>query len=327
MRIISGEFRRRVLISPKDAETTRPMPDRVKESLFSILRGHCEGATIFDGFAGTGSIGLEALSRGAKRCLFIERDKTIANLLRDNIALLGCEDRSLVIQGDALGSAALASAPRPLTLAFLDPPYPLVQEPLGFKRVMAQVAALVELLTPDGFVILRTPWPLQHEEAPAPLASDFDSQISARTSRDRFNKEKRGMVKKGRSWRRHADAMDPARAEEHLTGKKRSTRPILAHPDDDATDATEAELIEEGLLPTPEGTTASEAGRQDDASDALRDQLDAMEEKLAAAESELTLPPRKMITVDLRLPGSLGPETHEYTTMALHLYARLPAQS
>ena len=77
MRIIAGEFKKRKLQGPPDDTTTRPIPDMVKEALFNILRGHPEDGAVLDCFAGTGSIGLEALSRGAPRCVFVERDKKI----------------------------------------------------------------------------------------------------------------------------------------------------------------------------------------------------------------------------------------------------------
>ncbi len=140
----------------------------MKESLFGLLRGHCEGATVFDGFAGTGAIGLEAVSRGAKECLFVEKDRRIAALLQENIDTLRVRDRCSVLNGDALGPAAIARCPRPLTLAFLDPPYPLVRETTGFKRVMTQLGALVDLLADDGFAVLRTPWPLFLSDVPQP---------------------------------------------------------------------------------------------------------------------------------------------------------------
>lgn len=159
MRIIAGEFRSRRLLTPRDDTVTRPIPDRVKESLFGLLRGHTEGAHVFDGFAGTGAIGLEAISRGAERCVFIERDKSAADLLRRNIEALGVGDRCEVVVGDALGPGALARCPRPVNLVFLDPPYPLIQDPVGWKRVRAQLEKLIDLLTDDGFAILRTPWP------------------------------------------------------------------------------------------------------------------------------------------------------------------------
>src|ERR1044071_7748596 len=103
MRIIAGEFRSRRLITPRDDSTTRPIPDRVKVSLFGLLRGHCEGATVFDGFAGTGAIGLEAVSRGAASCVFVEKDRAAAAMLRQNIDSLGASDRCELFIGDALG--------------------------------------------------------------------------------------------------------------------------------------------------------------------------------------------------------------------------------
>jgi 16S rRNA (guanine(966)-N(2))-methyltransferase RsmD len=167
VRIIAGEFRSRRLQTPKDAETVRPIPDRVKESLFSLLRGHCEGARVLDLFSGTGAIGLEAVSRGAAKVVMVERDRDVADLLRSNIASLGVEDRTEVFVGDALGVGALARCPAGVTLAFLDPPYPVVRTMLGFKRVMNQVRQVITRMSPGGFLVLRTPWPLLLEEADA----------------------------------------------------------------------------------------------------------------------------------------------------------------
>jgi 16S rRNA G966 N2-methylase RsmD len=164
MRIIAGEYRSRRLHTPKDALTTRPIPDRVKESVFGMLRGHLEGASVLDCFAGTGAFGLEALSRGAARCVFVERDRKVAELLQLNVDTLGCADRAEVVKGDALGPAALTRAPRPVTIAFFDPPYPLVLDPEGWARVSRQFGRVIDLLTNDGFAILRTPWPFRHEE-------------------------------------------------------------------------------------------------------------------------------------------------------------------
>jgi len=191
MRIIAGEFRHRKLISPKDASTTRPIPDRVKESIFNILRGHFEGAGILDAFAGSGSIGLEALSRGAAFVLFVERDKEAATLLEQNIELLGCGDRCEVLRADALGPATLGRCPRPLHLAFFDPPYPLVTDPAGWDRVRGQVARVVDLLTPTGFAALRTPWPfLQGVAEPEPVP-----ELSRRSRKPHAPKERLGKLR------------------------------------------------------------------------------------------------------------------------------------
>lgn len=159
MRIIAGEFRSRRIESPPDDSTTRPIPDRVRESVFSLLRGHFEGARVFDAFAGTGVIGLEAVSRGAVECVFVEKDRRVATVLRRNVASLGAEGRCEVFEGDALGAGALSRCPRPVDVAFFDPPYPLARDPLGWRRLRGQAERVVELLSDDGFLVLRTPWP------------------------------------------------------------------------------------------------------------------------------------------------------------------------
>lgn len=114
MRIVAGEFRSRRLHTPGDASVTRPYPDRVKVSLFDLLRGQFEGASVLDAFCGVGTLGLEAVSRGASYCVFVERDKGVAALLQRNIQELGVTDRCEVLVGDALGAGALARCPDPV---------------------------------------------------------------------------------------------------------------------------------------------------------------------------------------------------------------------
>ena len=174
MRIISGRFRSRRLHAPRDASTTRPIPDRVKESLYNLLRGHIEDAVLLDCFAGTGSFGLEALSRGASRCYFVERDRAIANLLERNIAELRVEDECEVIVGDALGPATLLRCPDQIDLIFMDPPYPLARDEEGWGRIRTQASRLVERLSDDGYLMIRTPYPLLHIVEPHPQPDDPD---------------------------------------------------------------------------------------------------------------------------------------------------------
>lgn len=164
MRIIAGRFRSRKLVTPKDDGTTRPIPDRVKESLFSMLRGNCEGAVVFDGFAGTGAIGLEALSRGARSVVFMERDKWAFEMLSKNIAALGVEEETEAVKGDVLGPTGLNRCPRPVDLVFFDPPFPMILEPLGWERAKKQMERIVQFLSDDGYLILRTPLPFRHVE-------------------------------------------------------------------------------------------------------------------------------------------------------------------
>ncbi|MBB3191176.1 16S rRNA (guanine(966)-N(2))-methyltransferase RsmD [Halomonas cerina] len=119
LRIIGGEHRRRQL-PVLDRPGLRPTPDRVRETLFNWLGGALSGARVLDLFAGTGALGLEALSRGARAATFVEQDARVADQLTRNLATLGIHDGT-VVTGDA--RAFLAGVPSPFTLAFLDPPF------------------------------------------------------------------------------------------------------------------------------------------------------------------------------------------------------------
>jgi 16S rRNA (guanine966-N2)-methyltransferase len=130
MRIVAGTWRGRVLKAPP-GDTTRPTADRVRQALFDMLlhapwggRDAIAGAHVLDVFAGTGALGLEALSRGAAFATFIEQDRAALAALRANIATLRADDRTAALPGDALAAKPLAVAGRnPSTLVFLDPPY------------------------------------------------------------------------------------------------------------------------------------------------------------------------------------------------------------
>ena len=122
MRIIAGEWRGRKITAPK-GETTRPTADRTRETLFSMLTsrlGTFEGLSVGDMFAGSGALGLEALSRGAAHCLFVEQEEQALKAIRANIAAFGAREKSDVRAGSVMGMGA---ARQPLDLIMLDPPY------------------------------------------------------------------------------------------------------------------------------------------------------------------------------------------------------------
>jgi 16S rRNA (guanine966-N2)-methyltransferase len=121
MRVIGGEFRSRVLKSLPGLDV-RPTPDRMREALFSILAPRIEGALFADIYAGTGAVGIEALSRGAKKAIFIEHNQSAVEVIRANLKSLGLENRARIWQGRA---ASVIPKIEPLDIAFLDPPYPL----------------------------------------------------------------------------------------------------------------------------------------------------------------------------------------------------------
>ena len=119
LRIVAGSLRGSRLPVP-DVPGLRPTADRVRETLFNWLAPVIEGARCLDLFAGTGALGMEALSRGAAECLFVERDRTLARMLRENLSRLKQENFRL-IEGDALG--ALAATAQAFNIVFLDPPF------------------------------------------------------------------------------------------------------------------------------------------------------------------------------------------------------------
>jgi 16S rRNA (guanine966-N2)-methyltransferase len=119
VRVVSGELRGRRIESPA-GDVTRPTTDKVREAVFNALgsAGILDGATVLDLFAGTGAMGIEALSRGATRCVFVERDRNALVALRRNVESLGLGSRSEIVQGDAL-----AAVPREADILIADPPY------------------------------------------------------------------------------------------------------------------------------------------------------------------------------------------------------------
>ena len=120
MRIISGSVRGRKLKEPQGLDT-RPTTDKVKESLLNIIQFELEGRRVLDLFAGTGQLGLEALSRGAEGCVFVDQRREAAALVRENVKLCRFEDRAQVVQGEA--QTFLRSCGERFDVVFLDPPY------------------------------------------------------------------------------------------------------------------------------------------------------------------------------------------------------------
>jgi 16S rRNA (guanine966-N2)-methyltransferase len=166
MRIVAGEWRRRLLKAPP-GEATRPTADRTRETLFSMLAsrlGTFEGLTVADLFAGSGALGLEALSRGAGHCLFVEQDPAAIRALRANIAALRAPDRCAVQAGSVL---TLGPAPAPYDLLLLDPPYRS-----GAGAVALERLTRLGWIGPGSWVALET----AHDEPPLVKALDIESE-------------------------------------------------------------------------------------------------------------------------------------------------------
>ena len=119
MRVIAGEYRSRRILSLPGLDT-RPTPDRLRETLFNILAPMIGGATFVDAYAGTGSVGIEAISRGAKLAVFIEKDREAVEVIKANLNALEIKARGRIIRG----MAALHLASVEADIVFIDPPYP-----------------------------------------------------------------------------------------------------------------------------------------------------------------------------------------------------------
>ena len=157
VRILSGEFRSRQLQTISDDTSTRPFLSRVKESIFGMLHEWFADARVLDLFAGVGTIGLEAVSRGAAEVLMVEKSPRIYRVLKQNVELLSCGDRARTLLGDALGHVCLMQAPQPVDLVFVDPPYEMMLEPLIRRSVLEQVQRCRGIMADKGFVVLRSP--------------------------------------------------------------------------------------------------------------------------------------------------------------------------
>lgn len=118
MRVIAGQFRSRKLKSVPGL-AVRPTPDRLREALFNVLAPQIGGAVFLDAYAGSGAVGIEALSRGARRVIFVELSAKALTVLRENLCSLGIEPEATVVRG----SAAVLLPNYPADIAFLDPPY------------------------------------------------------------------------------------------------------------------------------------------------------------------------------------------------------------
>ncbi len=147
MRIISGELRGRRLSAPA-GEHTRPTAEKVKEALFSIIQWDIEGRRVLDLFAGSGQLGLEALSRGARECVFVENDRAAAGVLRENIEHCRVQDRARVVFGDY--ESYLRRGER-FDIILIDPPYAS-----GHRERALELISEFDIITTNGIIVVES---------------------------------------------------------------------------------------------------------------------------------------------------------------------------
>jgi 16S rRNA (guanine966-N2)-methyltransferase len=171
MRIIAGVRRGMKLLIP-DTRDTRPITDRVKESLFMVLQNYdlLAGARAADLFCGVGSLGLEALSRGAAWMTFVEKNPAIADVLEKNIVKAAFEKQSRVVRASAFAvGAPLAPGGERYDLVFADPPYAMTQDVGPGSELAGLLRILEDQVAPRGVVVVRT----QRETQPSDTYGAF----------------------------------------------------------------------------------------------------------------------------------------------------------
>ena len=161
MRIITGRFGRRKLLT-NPGQITRPITDRVKESLFQYILDEVVEARVADIFAGTGTLGLEALSRGAHSVVFFEKDRKAAELLRKNVASLKCQDETLCWQTDVTLTSFRPKNVEgflPYSLVFFDPPYKMVPDIQNGSPLYKSLERLArpDVTADDTLMLFRAP--------------------------------------------------------------------------------------------------------------------------------------------------------------------------
>ncbi len=151
MRVIAGKYKGRRLETVQD-NSVRPATDKVKGAIFNVLQSRVDWniSSVLDLYAGSGSIGIEALSRGAQRCIFVEKSRNALKYLQSNIELIGAERDASVVYGDA--DQYIQSSRNSFDVVFADPPYALE----SLKEIPNKIFAGT-LVAPDGYLIIEHP--------------------------------------------------------------------------------------------------------------------------------------------------------------------------
>ena len=160
MRVITGTARGRRLLEPEGMDT-RPTTDRVKEGIFSSIQFEIEGRRVLDLFGGTGQMGIEALSRGAAHCTFLDLRKEAVGVIRENLKRTGFAEEAAVVQGDYL--AFLTRCKEKFDLIFLDPPYGT-----GMLEKAMEIITEIDIVSENGIIVCESSADAVLPELPAP---------------------------------------------------------------------------------------------------------------------------------------------------------------
>jgi 16S rRNA (guanine(966)-N(2))-methyltransferase RsmD len=182
MRVIAGAFKGRRLEAPS-WDGVRPTSDKLRETLFNIVAPRIVGARVLDGFAGTGAVGIEALSRGASHVTFIERDRRAVALIRANLTRCGVEQGYTIEGGDVAAVLRLLPRDREFDLVLLDPPY---DADAGAVTDVLEAAA--DRMNADGLLVLER---AKRREAKAPAVLEPVRDVASGDSTLTFMRKRR----------------------------------------------------------------------------------------------------------------------------------------
>ena len=166
MRVITGTARGRRLLEPEGMDT-RPTTDRVKEGIFSSIQFEIEGRRVLDLFGGTGQMGIEALSRGAAHCTFLDLRKEAVGVMRENLKRTGFAEDAAVVQGDYL--AFLTRCKEKFDLIFLDPPYGT-----GMLEKAMEIITEIDIVSENGIIVCESALETELPELKAPYERGKD---------------------------------------------------------------------------------------------------------------------------------------------------------
>ncbi len=154
MRIIAGELKGRKIKAPR-GRATRPMRDFVREAVFDMLGELVNGARVLDLFAGSGSLGLESLSRGAEEAVFVDRGREPARIIQENLDNLGVGSRGKVVRSEILEYLRRYGSPeRPFNLIFIDPPFKI---DVNYRKELLKKLSEGGFLSPAAVVVMEAP--------------------------------------------------------------------------------------------------------------------------------------------------------------------------
>jgi 16S rRNA (guanine(966)-N(2))-methyltransferase RsmD len=192
MRIISGSARGQNL-ETVDLPHLRPMLDRVRENLFNIIRFDVDGAEVLDLFSGCGSLGIEALSRGADGCVFVESDRRLVELIQRNVDQCGFADRAYVLRDDVFMLPGRPPPPRHglAEVVMADPPYDFIDDPNRRSEVFEALEGMIGSMIAPGALLVVHHAPMPHALWPTDRMRCFDRRVYGNSQISLFEVERK----------------------------------------------------------------------------------------------------------------------------------------